>query len=76
MNMRGMVCALGVLAASSAQPHDDKGHDDKGRAGELVRTVREATARFRDPVAAEAEGYHLLFGCVSGPTSAPWACTT
>ncbi|HKQ15861.1 MAG TPA: hypothetical protein VJT80_20650 [Steroidobacteraceae bacterium] len=67
MNMRGMVCALGVLAASSALPHDDKGHDDKSRAGELVRTVREATARFRDPDTAEAEGYHLLFGCVSGP---------
>jgi len=35
----------------------------------LVRTVREATERFRDVEVAEAEGYHLLFGCVSGPDS-------
>ena len=58
-------CALGVLAASSASPHSE----DKARAGELVRLVREATVRYRDPNVAEAEGYHLLFGCVSGPDS-------
>jgi len=77
MKIRGIApfvgsCALGVLAATSAlshdgKAHDGKGQDDKGRAGELVRTVREATARFRDAAAAEAEGYHLLFGCVTGP---------
>jgi hypothetical protein len=33
----------------------------------LVRIVREATQRFRDVAVAEAEGYHLMFGCVSGP---------
>jgi hypothetical protein len=32
----------------------------------LVETVRGATERFRDPAIAEAEGYHLMFGCVSG----------
>src|SRR5262245_58232844 len=31
----------------------------------LVRLVRESTERFRDVAVAEAEGYHLLFGCVS-----------
>ena len=35
----------------------------------LVRIVRESTERFRDVEVAEAEGYHLLFGCVSGPDS-------
>jgi hypothetical protein len=35
----------------------------------LVKVVREATERFRDVAAAEAEGYQLLFGCVSGPDS-------
>ena len=35
----------------------------------LVRTVRESTERFGDVAVAEAEGYHLLFGCVSGPDS-------
>jgi hypothetical protein len=37
--------------------------------GALVRTVRESTERFRDVAVAEAEGYHLLFGCVTGPDS-------
>ena len=62
-------CALGVLLASSALSHDDDRNrgDDKTRAGEFVKLVRETTARFRDPAAAQAEGYHLLFGCVSGP---------
>ena len=35
----------------------------------LVKIVRESTERFRDVAAAEAEGYQLLFGCVSGPDS-------
>ena len=35
----------------------------------LARVVRESTARFHDVAVAEAEGYHLLFGCVSGPDS-------
>ena len=36
---------------------------------DLVTTVRESTERFRDVAVAETEGYHLLFGCVSGPDS-------
>ena len=35
----------------------------------LVKIVRESTERFRDVSVAEAEGYQLLFGCVSGPDS-------
>jgi hypothetical protein len=37
------------------------------RSSELVRIVREATERFKDPVVADGEGYKLAFGCVSGP---------
>jgi hypothetical protein len=33
----------------------------------LVAIVREATERFRDVSVAQAEGYALQFGCVSGP---------
>jgi hypothetical protein len=33
----------------------------------LIKTVREATERFKDVKAAEYEGYRLEFGCVSGP---------
>ena len=35
----------------------------------LLQAVREVTARFRDVKAAEAAGYKLMFGCVSGPDS-------
>ena len=35
----------------------------------LVKVVREATERFRDVAVAEAEGYALMFGCVSGADS-------
>jgi hypothetical protein len=33
----------------------------------LAETVRQATAQFKDVKAAEAAGYALLHGCVSGP---------
>jgi hypothetical protein len=35
----------------------------------LVATVREATERFKDVAVADAAGYKLQFGCVSGPDS-------
>jgi hypothetical protein len=44
-------------------------HHAQASANALVRVVRESTERFRDVAVAEAEGYHLLFGCVSGPDS-------
>ena len=43
-------------------------HHGQGADG-LIKTVREATYRFQDVSAAEAEGYSLMFGCVSGPDS-------
>jgi hypothetical protein len=39
----------------------------KKQSSELVRIVREATERFRDPAVADGEDYKLAFGCVSGP---------
>ncbi|HLG57635.1 MAG TPA: hypothetical protein VI485_19990 [Vicinamibacterales bacterium] len=41
--------------------------DQKAPSSDLVKVVRESTERFRDVRVAEAEGYALLFGCVSGP---------
>lgn len=38
----------------------------KSKAGALIKAVREATARFQDVSVAQAEGYALQFGCVSG----------
>jgi len=37
--------------------------------GALLSVVRESTQRFKDVSVAEAEGYALQFGCVSGPDS-------
>jgi hypothetical protein len=41
--------------------------NQKAHSGDLVRIVRDSTRRFLDVRRAEAEGYGLLFGCVSGP---------
>jgi hypothetical protein len=53
-------------AAEETSPHHGLTSNQKGPAGELVKIVREATERFKDVEVAKAEGYGLLFGCVSG----------
>jgi len=55
--------------APAALAHNHGAPEQKNQAGDLVKVVREATERFRDPAAADAEGYKLAFGCVSGPDS-------
>lgn len=40
--------------------------EQRRQANALVSAVRDATERFRNVSAAEAEGYGLQFGCVSG----------
>ena len=77
MNKKGFLVSLSLsvfavafVAALPRQAIGDHGQGSaelKQHAGELVRAVREATRRFRDVDQAEAEGYQLLFGCVSGP---------
>jgi hypothetical protein len=71
--------ALSVLAVTGAwslqaladgrapTPQHHHSEPPNSKAGEFVRIVRESTERFRDVSVAEAEGYHLQFGCVSGP---------
>ena len=46
--------------------HHETTPDQKNKASALVKIVRESTERFRDAWVAEAEGYALQFGCVSG----------
>ena len=46
--------------------HAETGYDHQSPSGEFVKLVREATERFRDPAVADAEGYKLMFGCVTG----------
>ncbi len=79
MKIRGLVstslaatalaAALAGQAISGNGHGDSRGHDDKQKphSGDLVRAVRESTRRFHDINVAKAEGYQLLFGCVSGP---------
>ena len=65
------VCYSRAVAAD-AQSHDMTKHEtpaQKRKAGALIRIVRESTERFKDVRVAEAEGYALSFGCVSGPDS-------
>ncbi|PWT80425.1 MAG: hypothetical protein C5B57_12230 [Blastocatellia bacterium] len=47
----------------------NKGDNDRAGANALVKVVRESTERFKDVALADAEGYKLQFGCVSGPDS-------
>ena len=76
MSIKGLAICLttSILALAAAGPagagnsndrEQAKGH--KQHSGDLVKTVREATWRYRDVNQAEADGYQLLFGCVSGP---------
>ena len=73
---------LALVAVSISQSHAQNSQSDaltmhhetvssqnNSQAGALIRVVRQATARFRDVSVAEAEGYSLQFGCVSGPDS-------
>lgn len=46
--------------------HQQLTPEQKSKTGALVKAVREATARFQDVSVAQAEGYALQFGCVSG----------
>jgi hypothetical protein len=69
----GMLALMGLLSpvvrAQDAHTARTAPHHVRATDNALVRTVREATERFRDVAVAEAEGYQLLFGCVSGPDS-------
>jgi hypothetical protein len=73
-----LLCALaGALtltigAAAQSAPRHGTAHADSVSAqmtptSEFIKTVRAATERFKDVATAEAEGYSLMFGCVSGP---------
>jgi hypothetical protein len=56
--------SLPLSRATHAQTDTPVHH--RTETGALVKVVREVTERFRDVRVAEAEGYALAFGCVSG----------
>jgi hypothetical protein len=43
--------------------------DEQGNSETLLQVVRQATEKFQDVAAAEAAGYQLQFGCVTGEDS-------
>ena len=66
---------LGALLLAAAANSRVLAQDPDGRASQeqnkkrlsaLVEVVRQATAKYRDVKAAEADGYALQFGCVTG----------
>ena len=59
--------AIGIALTTSVNANQDSAHKHGRTAGELIKIVRESTERFKDVAVAEAEGYSLMFGCVSGP---------
>lgn len=67
-------CLLGAFALGSAALAQDQAQTAhfNGPAAQhrspndLIRIVKEATARYQDVEAAVADGYRLMFGCVSG----------
>ena len=66
------VCSSNVLAQDGhshtlTQQAQQPTVDQRRQAGALLKIVRESTERFKDVSVAEAEGYSLQFGCVSGP---------
>jgi hypothetical protein len=63
----GILCALAQDGHFHAAPHRESTPDQKAKASELVKIVRDSTERFKDVRVAEAEGYALQFGCVTGP---------
>ena len=69
----GVVVATGFVS-SGVRAQDTQAarigtHSHAPSTDALVKIVRESTERFRDVAQAEAEGYALMFGCVSGPDS-------
>jgi hypothetical protein len=53
--------------AQAGHTHGASEHENQGSA--LIKVVREATERFQDVSVAQAAGYFLQFGCVSGSDS-------
>ena len=60
--------ALAQAGHSHAQSQQQTQGQAK-KAGALLKIVRDATERFQDVNEAEAEGYALQFGCVSGDSA-------
>src|SRR5262245_45661604 len=70
IRLTGSLLGIFVLTSSFTSPvlaqHHEKSAANGRAQGDLIKIVRESTARFRDVEVAKQEGYQLMFGCVSG----------
>src|SRR5690242_10187138 len=65
-----LVGSLAFASLSAPSAHADGDHNHAGSVpNALVKVVRENTEQYKSVAAAEAAGYGLAFGCVSGPDS-------
>jgi hypothetical protein len=77
-----MGIALALLSAGTSPAQTQSAHthtmtaqtsatsaEQQRKASALIKIVRESTERFKDVNVAEAEGYALQFGCVSGDSA-------
>ncbi|MEY2412156.1 MAG: hypothetical protein QOD84_762 [Acidobacteriaceae bacterium] len=60
-------CSLPTLAQDNHSHAQQSTTAQNSQASALLKIVRDSTERFKDVSVAEAEGYTLQFGCVSGP---------
>jgi hypothetical protein len=75
--IRHSMLALAILSAGAthAPAQDKHSHteatirEQAAKQNALLKIVRDSTERFKDVHVAEAEGYQLQFGCVSGSES-------
>jgi hypothetical protein len=56
-----------ALPALAQDTHSHTAQQNNRQAQTLLNVVRQATERFQDVSVAQAEGYQLQFGCVTGP---------
>ena len=62
------LCALAQDGHAHTTPSpQEQTAQQRNNANALIKIVRDSTARFKDVSVAEAAGYALQFGCVSGP---------
>jgi hypothetical protein len=68
------ICHLNALAQDGhthtpSSQIQEQTAEQKSQANALIHIVRQATEKYKDVAVAEADGYALQFGCVSGPDS-------
>ena len=62
-------CTSTALAQDGHSHNAQQNEATNSQAQTLLKVVREATEKYKDVSVAEADGYSLQFGCVTGPDS-------